>query len=44
MAEIKNGALFPTGPVQVTDTSPTGAITTYTGTQAPAPASGIPSP
>ena len=44
MAEVKNGALVPTGPVQVTDTSPTGAITTYTGTQAAAPASGIPSP
>jgi len=44
MAVIKNGALSPIGPVQVTDTSPTGAITTYTGTQPPAPASGIPSP
>ncbi|HEY7015336.1 MAG TPA: ABC transporter substrate-binding protein [Streptosporangiaceae bacterium] len=44
MAVIKNGALSPTGPVQVTTTSPTGAITTYSGTQPPAPASGIPSP
>jgi branched-chain amino acid transport system substrate-binding protein len=44
MAVIKNGALSPIGPVQVTDTSPTGAITTYTGTQPAAPASGIPSP
>jgi branched-chain amino acid transport system substrate-binding protein len=44
MAVIKNGALSPIGPVQVTNTSPTGAITTYTGTQPPAPASGIPSP
>jgi ABC-type branched-subunit amino acid transport system substrate-binding protein len=44
MAVIKNGALAPTGPVQVTDTSPTGAITTYTGGQPTAPASGIPSP
>jgi branched-chain amino acid transport system substrate-binding protein len=44
MAVIKNGALSPIGPIQVTDTSPTGAITTYTGTQPPAPASGIPSP
>jgi ABC-type branched-subunit amino acid transport system substrate-binding protein len=43
MAEIENGALSPIGPIQVTDTSPTGAITTYTGTQPPAPASGIPS-
>jgi branched-chain amino acid transport system substrate-binding protein len=44
MAVIKNGALSPIGPVQVTGTSATGAITTYTGTQPPAPASGIPSP
>jgi branched-chain amino acid transport system substrate-binding protein len=44
MAEIVNGALKPIGPVQVTDTSPTGAITTFTGTQPAAPASGIPSP
>jgi ABC-type branched-subunit amino acid transport system substrate-binding protein len=44
MAVIKNGALSPIGPVQVTDTSPTGAITTYTTAQPPAPASGIPSP
>ena len=28
MAVIKNGALVQNGPVQVTDTSPTGAITT----------------
>jgi branched-chain amino acid transport system substrate-binding protein len=44
IAVIKNGALVPSGPVQVTDTSPTGAITTYSTAQAPAPASGIPSP
>jgi hypothetical protein len=44
MAVIKNGALSPIGPIQVTNTSPSGAITTYTGTQPPAPASGIPSP
>jgi branched-chain amino acid transport system substrate-binding protein len=44
MAVINNGVLVPTGPVQVTDTSPTGAITTYTGGQPTAPASGIPSP
>ena len=44
MAVIKNGALSPTGPIQVTDTTPTGAITTYTTAQPPAPASGIPSP
>ncbi len=44
MAVIKNGALSPIGPVQVTNTSPTGAITTYTKAQPAAPASGIPSP
>jgi branched-chain amino acid transport system substrate-binding protein len=44
MGVIKNGVLAPTGPVQVTDTTPAGAITTYTATQPPAPASGVPSP
>ncbi len=44
MAVVKNGALSPIGPTQVTDTSPTGAITTYATAQPPAPASGIPSP
>ena len=44
IAVIKNGALVPAGPVQVTDTSPTGAITTYTGGQPAAPATGMPSP
>jgi ABC-type branched-subunit amino acid transport system substrate-binding protein len=44
MAMIDNGALKPIGPVQVTDTSATGAITTFSGTQPAAPASGIPSP
>ncbi len=44
MAMINNGALTTLGPVQVTDDSPTGAITTFTGTQPAAPASGIPSP
>jgi ABC-type branched-subunit amino acid transport system substrate-binding protein len=44
MGKIENGALVPTGPTQVTDTSPTGAITTYTSAQPPAPASGVPSP
>jgi branched-chain amino acid transport system substrate-binding protein len=44
MAMIDNGALKPIGPVQVTDTSPTGAVTTFSGTQPAAPASGIPSP
>jgi ABC-type branched-subunit amino acid transport system substrate-binding protein len=41
---INNGALTPEGPVLTTDTSATGAITTYTGTQPTAPASGIPAP
>jgi len=44
MGVIKNGALVQEGPVLTTDTSATGAITTYTGTQQQAPASGIPSP
>ncbi len=41
---IKNGVIVPAGPVQVTDTSPTGAVSTFSGTQPAAPASGIPSP
>jgi hypothetical protein len=41
---IKNGVLVQTGPVQVTNTSPTGPITTYSTAQPAAPASGIPSP
>jgi ABC-type branched-subunit amino acid transport system substrate-binding protein len=44
IAVIQNGALVPSGPVQVTDTTASGAITTYSGTQPAAPASGIPSP
>ncbi len=44
IAVIQNGALVPSGPVQVTDTTSGGAITTYSGTQPAAPASGIPSP
>jgi ABC-type branched-subunit amino acid transport system substrate-binding protein len=44
MAIIKNGALVQTGPIQVTDTSPAGAITTFSTAQPAAPASGIPSP
>ena len=39
---IKNGAIVKEGPVQVTDTSPTGAVTSYSGTQAAAPSSGMP--
>ena len=41
---IKNGVIVAQGPVLITDTTATGAITTYSGTQPPAPASGIPSP
>jgi hypothetical protein len=44
MAEIKNGLIVPIGPVEVTNTSPTGPVTIYTGGQQAAPASGIPSP
>jgi len=41
---IKNGVLVQEGQVLTTDTSASGAITTYTGTEQQAPASGIPSP
>jgi len=41
---INNGVLTQQGSVLTTDTSPTGAIATYTGTEPQAPASGIPSP
>jgi branched-chain amino acid transport system substrate-binding protein len=44
MGIIQNGVLVQTGPVQVTNTSPSGAITTYSAGQPAAPASGIPSP
>jgi ABC-type branched-subunit amino acid transport system substrate-binding protein len=44
LAVIKNGALVPSGPVQVTDTTSAGPVTSYTATQSQAPASGIPSP
>jgi branched-chain amino acid transport system substrate-binding protein len=44
MGVIKNGALVQQGQVLTTDTSASGAITTYTGTEQQAPASGIPSP
>ena len=44
MGIIKNGALVQEGSVLVTDTSASGPITTYTGTEQQAPASGIPSP
>jgi hypothetical protein len=41
---INNGVVTQQGPVLVTDTSTSGPITTYTGTEQQAPASGIPSP
>ncbi|MGH3245009.1 MAG: ABC transporter substrate-binding protein [Trebonia sp.] len=41
---INNGVLTREGPVLVTDTSAGGAITTYTGTEPQAPASGVPAP
>jgi branched-chain amino acid transport system substrate-binding protein len=43
MAKIENGVLVQEGPVLVTDTSATGAITTFSGTEEQAPASGVPS-
>ena len=44
MAVIKNGVGVQQGPVLTTDTTPTGAITHFTGAEQTAPASGIPSP
>jgi ABC-type branched-subunit amino acid transport system substrate-binding protein len=41
---IKNGVVTQQGPVLITDTSSSGPITTYTGAEQQAPASGIPSP
>jgi branched-chain amino acid transport system substrate-binding protein len=41
---IKNGVIVPKGSVLTTDTSPSGPITPFTGTEQTAPASGIPSP
>ena len=41
---IQNGVLVQQGSVLTTDTSASGPITTYTGTEQQAPASGIPSP
>jgi branched-chain amino acid transport system substrate-binding protein len=42
MGVIKNGVLVQMGDVLTTDDSPTGAVTPYMTSQAPAPASGIP--
>jgi hypothetical protein len=39
---IKNGAIAQQGPVWTTDTSSTGAVTQFSGTQPAAPASGMP--
>jgi hypothetical protein len=39
---IKNGVIVKEGPVQVTNTSATGAVQSYTGTQPTAPSSGMP--
>jgi ABC-type branched-subunit amino acid transport system substrate-binding protein len=44
MGVIQNGQLVQQGSVLTTDTSATGPITAYTGTEQQAPASGIPSP
>ncbi len=43
MGVITNGVVVQKGSVLVTDTSASGAITTYSGTEQQAPASGIPS-
>lgn len=40
---VQNGVVVQKGPVMITDTSSTGAVTAYTGSQPPPPASGIPS-
>jgi len=39
---IRSGAVVRQGPVWTTDTTPTGAVTQFTGTQPAAPASGMP--
>ncbi len=44
MGVIENGVLVQEGSVLTTDTSASGPITTYAGTEQQAPASGIPSP
>jgi hypothetical protein len=41
---ITNGVLKQEGPVYTTDASASGAVTAATGTQQPAPASGVPAP
>ncbi len=44
MGVIQNGQLVQQGPVLTTDTSASGAITTFSGSEQQAPSSGIPSP
>src|SRR6202011_2597663 len=44
MGVIQNGVVVRQGSVLTTDTSATGPISTYTGTEQQAPASGVPSP
>jgi hypothetical protein len=44
MGQVKNGKIVLSGTPMITDPSPTGAITAYTGTQPAPPASGIPAP
>jgi ABC-type branched-subunit amino acid transport system substrate-binding protein len=39
---IKNGVVTPLGPVMTTDTTPSGPVTQYAGTEQTAPASGMP--
>jgi hypothetical protein len=39
---IRSGAVVQQGPVWTTDTTPTGAVTAFTGNQPAAPASGMP--
>jgi hypothetical protein len=43
MGIIQNGVVVQQGSVLTTDTTATGPITTYTGSEEQAPASGIPS-
>jgi ABC-type branched-subunit amino acid transport system substrate-binding protein len=42
MGVIKKGVLVQQGPVYVTDATPTGAVTTYSGSEQTAPAGGMP--
>jgi ABC-type branched-subunit amino acid transport system substrate-binding protein len=42
MGTIQNGVLVQQGPVLVTDDTPTGAVTTFTGAEQTAPVSGMP--